>query len=107
MNQEKLFQVSWRAARDVLRDLERGNFEHIEQKLHVIRRCIDLAQLVPFDSLHGSALFQREQMEVLSAVTDQLAGALPGIRRKTSRGLESLGANRSLLSHFVACGIGN
>lgn len=97
--------MSWRAARELLAGLERGDFEQIEERLGRIRHYIDLAETVPAESLRGPALHHREQIELLAGITDNLCRALDGIREKVSKELQQVGADRNLLRHLVASGL--
>jgi hypothetical protein len=102
MTQELLYRMSCRAARDLLHGLECGNFTQVQEKLTAIRRFLDLAEGVPVEALHGSALYHREQLELLAGITDHLTGALSGIQDKIKGELDGMAANQTLLRHLVA-----
>ncbi len=101
MNQEKLFRLSCRAARGLIEGLESGDLERIQRNLAAIHHYVDLAETVPAKSLHGAALYRREQLELLGGVTEDLAGALGKIQKSLAARMEALGAHRRLLQHIV------
>ena|SRR5437867_2471166 len=102
MTEGKLYELSCRAARELLDGLERGNFEGIDDKLGAIRRYVDLAESAPAESLRGEALHHREQMELLAGIAEHLAGAVTAIREKIATEMDRVGANQSLLRHLVS-----
>ena len=102
MTQEKLYQLSRRAAQQLLEVLERGDVQQIEDKLAALRHYIELAEMIPADNLRGDALHHREQIEVLAGITEHLGRALDGIRRRVTEEIERLGPNRALLRHLIA-----
>jgi len=104
MTQNRLYQLSCRAARDLLQGLERGNLQQIEQELTSIRRYLALAEAHSAESLRGVELHQREQLELLGGITENLDGALLSAREKIAGELECLRASKDLLRHLVVLG---
>lgn len=101
MTQEVLYRLSCRAARELLDGLERGSFEQVQEKLAAIRHYLDLAEGAPAETLHGSSLYHREQMELLAGITEHLTSALNGIQDKIKGELDGMAANKNLLRHLV------
>ncbi len=99
MNQETLYRLSCRAARELQESLEQGSLDQISEKLAAIRRYIDLAETVPAEQLRGRSLHHREQLELLAGITENLTGALDGLRQRIET---SLRARQSLLNHVLA-----
>ena len=101
MTQERLFQLSCRAARDLLAGLDRGDLDGVSEKLGAIRHYLALAGTAPAARLQGEALYQREQMELLAGVTDGLAQSMGDLRAKLTGEIEELRNHRLLLRHVV------
>ncbi len=93
MDQARLFQLSRRAAQDLLEGLEDGWPERVAVQTAAIRQCMALAERAPADGLRGEALYQREQMEVLAGLAERLES-----------GPDRLGVSRRLLRHLVGPG---
>ena len=91
MTEERLYQLSCRAARDLLDGLDHGDFAGVHERLDAVRHSLTLVEAVPPDGLRGEALYRREQMDLLAGVIERLAGKM-----------EVLGANRALLEHLVS-----
>ncbi len=104
MQQQQLFELSCRAAQELLEDLERGNLDQLEANLARIRHYAALAEAAPVDSLRGEGLERREQLEALGGIVDRVGGSLRGISRQLAAELESLGASHNLLEHIVSGG---
>ena len=104
MQQQQLFDLSRRAAQELLEDLERGNLDRLEPNLARIRHYVALAEKAPVESLRGEALERREQLEALGGIMDHVGVSLRGISRQLAAELESLGASRNLLAHLVSAG---
>jgi hypothetical protein len=90
MTEERLYRLSCRAARELLAGLDRGDRDGVRHKLGVIRHYLTLAEITPADKLRGDALYRREQLELLGAVTEGLGG---------NGGFDT---NRDLLRHLVS-----
>jgi hypothetical protein len=93
MTEQRLYRLSCRAARELLDGLDRGDCEGVRRKLGVLRHYLTLAEITPAASLRGDALYRREQLELLGAVTEGMNGAVE---------LDTTGANRLLLQHLVS-----
>jgi hypothetical protein len=93
MTEERLYHLSCRTARELLAELDRGDSRSVHQKLGALRHYLTLAEITPAEKLRGDALYRREQLELLAAVTERLGA--PGE-------LETAGANRNLLRHLVS-----
>lgn len=95
MNQQRLYDLSCSAARDLLDGLESGNLHRVARNLDTIHHYMTLVETISADSLQGTALHRREQLEMLAGVTANLARSLAGAR-------PALATERKLLRHLLA-----
>ena len=102
MTEEKLYQLSCRAARELLGGLDRGDMDGVHQRLDAVRHYLTLVETTPAPGLRGEALYRREQMDLLAGVMERLAGSLATIRTRFAGELDAIGANRTLLEHLVS-----
>ncbi len=101
MTEERLYQLSCRAARDLLEGLDRGDLAGVQERLDAIRHYLTLVESAPPLGLRGEALYRREQMDLLAGVIERLAGGLNALRARFTGEMDVLGANRTLLEHLV------
>ncbi len=101
MTEQRLYQLSCRAARDLLGGLDRGDWAGVHEKLDAVRHYLALVEASPPAGLRGEALYRREQMDLLAGVIERLGGALNLLRTRFTGALDVLGANRTLLEHLV------
>jgi len=102
MTEERLYQLSCRAARDLLSGLDRGDLAGVHETLEAVRHYLTLVEAVSPASLRGEALYRREQMDLLAGVIERLTGALSVLRARFTGEMDVLGANRTLLEHLVS-----
>ena len=94
MTEGKLYQLSCRAARDLLRGLERSDVHGVRKGLGALRHYLTLAETIPAAAMRGDALYRREQLEALAGISERLSGS--------AGELDAIGANHALLKHLVS-----
>ena len=101
MTDQTLYDLSCRAAGELLERLERGDLAGIEGRLGAVRHYLHLAAAAPGVRLRGDALYHREQWELLDAVVERLAASVAVLQHRICAEADGLQTSRDLLRHLV------